>query len=211
MGIKDFLKDIKKEIKVVKGEAAKDKLYSSQRLFTNPEEAIRQFKRSRDKLFDVNKWSDLPGISSGFKMYTASGEVKASGNPEIGDFILIDLPGPTPETWVEVIDRKEREGLAEFTVRPSPDPREKGEKVRDVEHFFSDEATSTFRVELKDNTLYACEIGKEEAPNNKSEKAGGRGLVNTVIAMGGWMAFQEMQWNKLTDYLVHHIEPDMLK
>lgn len=208
MGIKSFFKEAWKEIKVIKGDAAKNKLYTSQRIYFKDEEARRGFEKARQKLFHVNKWSELPGISSAFTVYTAEGNKKSSGIPEEGEFLYIDLPGPTPETWVKVIDITEEKNLAEFTVSPSPDPREKNEEVRDVEHFFADEATSTFRVELKGNTLYACEIGKEEGINNKGKKAGGRELVNTVIAVGGWLAFQEMQWNKLTDYLVHHIETE---
>lgn len=209
MGISDFLKKVKTEAKVVTGQAAKDKLFESQRIYKEKAEALKGFQLAKEKLFDVNKWSNLPGVSAGFKMFTREGAVKASGSPEVGDFIKIDLPGPTPETWVEVIDRKEEKESAEFTVSPSPDPREKGEEVRDVEHFFDDDATSTFQVMLQGTTLYAYEIGKEETPNNKSEKAGGMGVINTIISVGGWLAFQEMQWNKLTDYLVHHIDLDV--
>lgn len=208
MGINDFLKNIKSEIKVIKGEETKDKLYDSRRDYMHRDEAVREFLRSKEKLFHVNKWSDLPGITSGFKLYDAAGAEKPSGIPQTGDFILIDLPGPAPDTWVEVIDVQDEEALAEFTVRPSHDPREKGEKQQQVEHFFADKATSTFRVVLEGASIYAFEIGKEEGINNKGKEAGGREIVNTVIAVGGWMAVQEMQWTKLTDYLVHKIEID---
>jgi hypothetical protein len=28
-------------------------------------------------------------------------------------------------------------------------------------------------------------------------------VINTVVAKGGWAVGQQMQWKKLTDYLVH--------
>jgi hypothetical protein len=72
-----------------------------------------------------------------------------------------------------------------------------------VAHFFGGEATSTFRVELQGNTLVASEIGRDERINNQGNEAGGRAVVNTLIAEGGWALFQQMQWKKLTDYLAH--------
>lgn len=47
---------------------------------------------------------------------------------------------------------------------------------------------------------------KNEGINNKGKEAGNRKLINTLIAEGGWAAFQKFQWEKLTDYLVHKIE-----
>jgi hypothetical protein len=208
MGIGDFVNKIKTEVKVIKGDETKDKLFSSTNHFASEDRAVKEFLRSKEKLFHVNGWSKLPGISSGFRVYDAHGAVKATGIPQVGDFIFIDLPGPTPETWVEVIDIKEETDFAEFTVSPSHDPRDEGKEAREVEHFFADRATSTFRVERKDNTISAFEIGMEEGVNNRGKKAGGKEIINTVIAVGGWILFQEIQWRKLTEYLVHKIEQE---
>lgn len=208
MGVKDLFKKVWQEIKVIKGDAAKDKLFCNKKTFPTKEVAVGEFQRSKEKLFYVNGWSQLPGITSGFTVYTPEGKEKPSGKPDKGDFIFIDLPGPTPETWVEVIDVKESEQEAEFTVRPSPDPREGREEIAKVEHFFADEATSTFKVELVGNTIFGYEIGKEEGINNQGKEAGGREVINTIIAFGGWIAFQEIQWDKLTRYLVHEIESE---
>ncbi len=124
--------------------------------------------------------------------------------PGIGDYIRIDLPGPFPENWVRVTSVRVGDTAAEFTVQPSGDPREGGEEVQgEIEHLFRKEASSTFRVQLQGNTLIASEIGRHESINNQGEEAGNRALVNTVIAKGGWALGQKMQWQKLTDYLVH--------
>lgn len=208
MNLKKIVNKVKTEVKVIKGDETKDKFFSSSNTFPDKDEAVRAFLRSKEKLFHVNSWSDLPGIASGFKLYNVQGAEKSSDIPQVGDFIYIDLPGPSPETWVEVVDIKEKDNLAEFTVRPSHDPRELKKDEKGVEHFFADEATSTFRVTLDGNTIHACEIGLKEGINNHGKEAGGRELVNTVIAVGGWLLFQEIQWRKLTEYLVHKIELD---
>lgn len=205
MGIKDWFNKVKKEEKVVEGEATKDKLYSSEKEFSNPEEAEREFKRSVEKLFKVNKWSDMPGVTSTFVLYSPNGTEKVADKPEKKDYLKILLPGPVPENWVMVTDVRESEDSAEFTVSPSKDPTDKDKDQDEIEHFFIDEATSTFRVELEGKTIKAFEIGKNEGINNE-EDAGRRKILNTIIAEAGWAGVQEFQWEKLTDYLVHKIE-----
>ena len=200
MSIKNVVKDLIKEIKVLFGHSTKDKKYVSHQTFSDEEAAIRAFEKSKTKLFQVEQWSELPGLTSRFELYNSRGERYEADKPQVGDFIRILLPVPTPENWVKVTDVQEHQDVAEFTVHPSKDPRESEE---DVEHFFVDEASSNFKVERKGNVIYAYEIGKNEGINNQGKEAGERDVLNTLLSEGGWMLFQEMQWKKLTRYLVH--------
>ncbi|MDT0691635.1 hypothetical protein RM549_17720 [Salegentibacter sp. F188] len=206
MGIKKWIRKIKGEKEVIEGEATKDRTYSSENRFVNRSKAAKEYDRSVEKLFNVNLWSKLPGVSSTFQLYNIWGEEKKSGKPEVNDYIKILLPGPVPENWVIVTDIKEEENSAEFTVSPSEDPTEREKGQKEIEHFFIDEATSTFRIERKDNIIHAYEIGKNEGINNQVAEAGKRKIINTIIAEGGWAGVQKFQWEKLTDYLVHKIE-----
>ena len=205
MGLRELFSGWKKEKKVLKGEATKDKTYCSENSFTSEDEAVREFNRTVEKLFDVNTWSNLPGITSTFTLFNRYGTEKQQKQPEVGDYIKILLPGPTPENWVMVTNITNEQHLSEFTVSPSKDPTDKNEGQKEIEHFFIEEATSTFRVELSGKTIKACELGKNEGINN-NRKAGDRELINTILAEGGWAAFQKTQWKKLTDYLVHKTE-----
>ena len=200
MGIKQVIKDVKKEAKVLFGQGTKDKRYVSHQKYSDKDAADRAFKKSKAKLFHVEQWSELPGLASKFELYNHGGERYRAEKPQIGDFIRILLPLPVPENWVKITDIQDHADKAEFTVHPSRDPQESD---NDIEHFFVDEASSTFKVERKSNTIYAYEIGKDEGINNRGEEAGDRGLLNTILSEGGWLAFQEMQWEKLTTYLVH--------
>ena len=200
MGIKQMVRDVAHEINVLIGKADKDKRYVSSRRFSDEEAARQAFAESKARLFHVERWSELPGLASRFELYNHQGKAYRAERPRVGDFIRILLPVPSPENWVKVTDIQEQEAAAEFTVHPAQDPQKAEE---DVEHFFVDEASSTFRVERRGAVIRACEIGKNEGINNQGEEAGARSLLNTVIAEGGWMIFQEMQWKKLTRYLVH--------
>lgn len=207
-GIKELINRIgdklKLEYDIIFGTRSKDKNYKSSKRYNTEEEAEKAFSKSVEKLFNVEKWSKLPGIASRFELYGKDGAKKSSKEPAVGDHLRILIPGPMPENWVEIIDIKKSENVASFTVKPDMDPQEKYEK--DVEHFFSDNARSTFKVERKGKVLEGSEIGENEGINNDGIKAGERKVINTIAAEAGWGIFQEIQWRKLANYLVHRIE-----
>lgn len=214
MGLKNILNSVKEKIEDVKdaitGDVAKDKFFSSQNEFADDATAEREFKRSKKKLFSVNEWSNMPGITSSFQLYKSSGEIRFTNNLEKGDYILITLPGKLPENWVKITEIKDSANTAEFTVSPSPQPKrtrlDKTAHEDETEHFFTSEASSTFLIKREGNIITAYEIGKDEEVNNQDEEAAGRKWINTLIAAGGWLGFQKIQWEKLTDYLVHKEE-----
>lgn len=209
MGLKkivDEVKDkIKKEVKVLQGEETKDKTYTNKNEYPDAQTARRQFELAKQKLFDVNGWNNLNGLTSTFTLYDQYGNKTDRKKPETGYFIDIVLPVTTIDNWVQVTDIREEENMAEFVVHPSKKPEKlaDGEQQNAIKHFFIKEASSTFRVELQGNTLVGSEIGKNEGINNQGEEAGDRPVLNTLVAEGGWAQVQKIQWDKLTSYLVH--------
>ena len=203
MGIKKIIDKVKEEVKVLKGEESKDRVYQNEQNYPDVASARGAFEESKKKLFNVNLWSKLEGINSTFELHDDSGRKTTSEVPEVGYYVKVTLPGAEVENWVQVNDIKTTRDLAEFTVQPShkPNPPAKEEKV--TEHFFTSDATSTFRVEVQGTRLIGSEIGRNEYINNKGEESGDRSMLNTLIAEGGWAGFQGLQWDKLTSYLVH--------
>ncbi|PIQ22470.1 MAG: hypothetical protein COW65_02990 [Cytophagales bacterium CG18_big_fil_WC_8_21_14_2_50_42_9] len=206
MALKDIVNKVKKEIDVLQKSDAKDKHFVQENQYPDVASAQEAFKAAKQKLFDVNKWSDLPGISSTFERHNPDGQKAETPAPQVGDFIRIKLPGIPVDNWVQVTDIQTEETAAQFTVKPSPEPNPAPDSAQEVKHFFGKEASSTFRVELAGTTLRAEEIGHDEMPNNQEEEAGARAILNTLVAAGGWAGFQKLQWDKLTTYLVHKIE-----
>ena len=206
MSLKDKAKDaadnVKKETEVIKGERSKDKQYTSTNDFPDDLRAKREFTFARERLFQVNDWSNIPGIGNAdFTIYDPDGHKVDNRMVAVGDFLKIDLPGPVPMYWVEVIDLKDEDELAEFTVKPASDPTTT-EDPEVVDHFFQEGARSIFRIERKGNQITGMEIGVNEAINNQGEQAGSKAVINTVVSETGWAFFQENQWKNLTDYLV---------
>lgn len=193
---------LKKEVQVLKGEESKDRLYMTTRPFDDDDAAAFEFGRCKERLFNVNRWSDIPGAAnSGFALFDSVGEpLTESQRVEKGDFIRIDLPGPLPYYWVKVTSVTDDDDIGEFVVQPAYDPTRRDDTTV-TDHFFRDQARSVFRVERKGNEISAMEIGLNETINNQGEESGDKGFVNTLVAQGGWAGFQKYQWQNLTDYI----------
>lgn len=201
MKLKAIVDQIQHETQVLTGNETKDRTFVSENQFSDETVALAAFGRSVEKLLNVNGWSGLSLFAADFHLHDPAGQPKPTGRPQRGDYIQISLPSPAPENWVRIVHTAEEEKRVEFTVQPSNDPR-RGESGK-VEHFFDQQARSTFRVELSGNIITASEIGKQEAINNQGSQAGDRAVINTVIAEAGWLFYQKIQWKLLTDYLVH--------
>lgn len=200
MKLKTIVDQLQREAKAIQGEATKDSMYVSHATFPDEVAAGEGFTRSVAKLLTVNSWSGLSSISADFALFDSAGQAKPDGLVEVDDYIRIVLPGPTPENWVRVILVSLDTKRAEFTVQPSPDPMTN--EPAQVDHFFTDQARSMFRVELVGRTISAFQLGQQEGINNQQPQAGNRALINTVIAETGWLFYQKIQWQLLTDYLV---------
>ncbi|WMJ72103.1 hypothetical protein RCC89_02805 [Cytophagaceae bacterium ABcell3] len=201
MKVDEKLKEVvERESQVLQGEEGRSAIYYSRKAFDYAEEAEEAYRQAVDKLFDVNGWSDIGGLTTAkFSLYDPDG--KPTDHLELGCFVKVELPGPFPENWVRVNEVYEEDFVAEFKVHPSHSPLNK-EHQEVVDHFFTSDASSSFRVTLKEKLLSAYEIGRDEYINNRDEESGDRKVTNTLISEGGWMAFQKIQWQSLTDYLV---------
>ncbi|TKC07112.1 hypothetical protein [Pedobacter frigoris] len=170
-------------------------------------EAVHFFKTVKERLLDVNRWTEIAGgVMSDFFLTDAEGNLvhrKATS----GDHIRIDIPGPGTQTgggydWVtieeikaQVLDDAE---VLSMTVRPSANPLTRGE---DTAHFLTDEATSTFQVKCIGRTIYAEEHGRNEVPNTDTESTIDN-IRNTFVGWGAKAGFSYPQWKTLVKGLL---------
>ena len=103
---------------------------------SDKKEAHRIFLQVRERLFDINRWSDISeGLSASFVLTDRYGKPKKD-IPTPGDHFRIDIPGPGSSAgsgydWVKVEiveDHSDPETDREWAlikVRPSEDPTKK--------------------------------------------------------------------------------------
>lgn len=198
MKLKDIVDAVQHGIDLLKGEQTEDRVFRSEHTHSEERLARETLAQAKERLFAVDRWSDVSSLSASFLLHDSAGNPKPGSPPAVGDYIKIVLPGAHLENWVNVTEVINDENLAQFTARPCADPHEKGQQT---DHFFTNESTSTFRVELRGNTVWGSQIGKNERANNQ-EQSGDRAVINTVVAGSGWLFYQKIQWKTLTDYFV---------
>lgn len=139
------------------------------------EEAKSVFRKAKKRLFNINKWHEYAGAGSAKFILTDNLGDEIHRNPEIGDFIKIDLPGPGPVEgdgfdWVEIeaIEEK-KEDIDEYAalrVRPAPNPKKRNDDK--IAHFHAGTATSTFIVQRRGLVVSAAEKGRNELQNKEN-------------------------------------------
>ena len=171
------------------------------------EEAKAFFALAKEKLQDVNHWKDIAGtLSATFKLVDASGN-EVHRKVEKGDYFKIDIPGPGTKSgegfdWVQ-IEEVENIALPDgerfgFRVRPSDNPQN---QKPDIAHFYSDESTSSFVVERRNNTVTASVHDRNTKPNTDADKPIDK-IRDAIVGAAGVATFSKIQWKNLTDGLV---------
>lgn len=168
------------------------------------EEAAQNFyKIACERLMSVNQWHKIAGkATADFQLTDAQGNpVQRTVQP--GDHFRIDIPGPGPATgdgfdWVQVEAVEKSQDLAAIRVRPATNPKN---SRKDVAHFFSDDATSSFIVKKVGKEVLAAVLGRNEKPNTHAEKLVDKAR-NSAVASGAITGFAKLQWKSLVKGMV---------
>lgn len=170
--------------------------------------AAKQFFRTTcQRLKDVNKWHEVCG-SEATKFTLIDGEGNAAHRyVQEGDYFRINIPGPGSSAgngfdWVRVEEISLKEDKTEdiffIRVRPTEPPiKNEGE----VAHFFKDQATSTFMVRRKGNTISAGVHGRNEKPNVDASQIKDK-VRNAIVGTASLLGFSLPQWKMLVKGLV---------
>ena len=170
------------------------------------EEALDAFKRAYKRLLNVNLWHDLTGFASAeFLLKNEEGH-ESHRLARVGDYFQIDIPGPGPVSgdgydWVQVeaIEDHANPDAGEesfgMRVRSCKNPNKPGNTTA---HFFTSDATSTFIIYRKGNTVSASYHGRNEVLNTDT------GILkdtirNTMVGAGAIAGISELQWARLIE------------
>lgn len=168
------------------------------------------FGKAKLRLLDINQWSYLCGKpSADFKITDEAGQLLDTVNPEIGHLIRISIPGPENNDgngydWVRIEqfeDHKDDFNDEEhfgFRVRPVKNPLEEGGENA---HFYSDQATSTFLIIRKGNSVIALERGRNEVTNKDASSFIAK-MRNIMVSLFAMIGFSNPQWKRLMKGLI---------
>jgi hypothetical protein len=176
------------------------------------QEAVQLFESAKKRLTNVSHWAEFAnGFSANFQLTDNSGHT-VDRPVQQGDRFKIHIPAPGPESgngedWVEVeaiqdeTDTTADVQIVSIRVRPAANPQNPNATTA---HFFGEDATSTFVVKRKGNTVSAEVHGRNEVPN-----VHGEGVLDTirhaVVGLGAILGFSNFQWKNLVQGL---LEPE---
>lgn len=173
------------------------------------EDAEQLFETAKKRLLDVSGWGEIAsGFSSGFQLTDSHGQ-EVFRSAQTGDYFKIHIPAPGPESgdgedWVQIEAIQDETDpaidlqIVSIKVRPASNPQNPNTETA---HFFGEDATSTFVVKRKGNTISAEVHGRNEVPNLH-----GTGVLDTIrhvaVAIGAILGFSDQQWKNLTQGLI---------
>lgn len=164
-------------------------------------EAKERYKIARNRLLDVNHWGDFSGfLSASFELTDQDGKGIHDRMPKEGDYFKIRIPAPEPIQdfdWIRIekieeVDQVEHQETC-IRVRPSADP---ASGSTDIDHFFTDDETSSFMVVRDGNKVMAEVHGRNEMPNLEHANSMGSGLRNALVSAGAMVGGSSIQWKK---------------
>lgn len=161
------------------------------------------FLTAKQRLLNVNAWHDLAGKATAVFRLTDEHGNEVNRVVQQGDHLRISIPAPGPVTgegfdWVKVEAIDEKENYLAIRVRPASNPLS---DQRDVAHFFTDSATSSFIIKKEDLKVVAGVYGRNEKPNTDTEHTMDK-IRNTAIATGAIAGFAKIQWKSLVNGFV---------
>lgn len=155
------------------------------------------YAKQRAALLDVNNWGDSGMMSADFQLVDGRGNEINNRPPRVGDFIRLDLPGPTGNDYVQIENIIDNSDMTSITVRPSRDP---GSSSTDTAHFFTSDATNTFT--LRRSTSTNGEPISVMQVNGRNEVANS-GLMNWAVSTGAeYTPMQTLQWEGMLDHVL---------
>ncbi|MDR6403707.1 MULTISPECIES: hypothetical protein [Chryseobacterium] len=179
----------------------------SQKYFENSSAAAQQFEILKKRFLNISQWKEYCGGNlADFKLYDSYGYF-IERDPQIGDFIKIDIPGPGDTEakgydWVKIISifSEKNDNYERILISCSPSIVPGEPKDYHIAHFYSAEATSNFMILRQDNCITTAVYGRNESPNFKTTSV--NITRNIFIAIGGMMGASKIQWKSLTDGLL---------
>lgn len=161
------------------------------------------YRQACERLQCPATWHELAGEFGAVFTVKKAGSDETKNTISVNDFIQVDIPAPGPAAgdghdWVKVetIDQdfdKDAEESFGLLVKVTSNPSTPGD---DIAHFFGREASSTWVVKRKGNTVTASYHGRNETPNTESEGIGDK-LRNSIVAIGAMAGISALQWTAL--------------
>jgi len=182
---------------------------SSKKTTSSLEDSSHLFNLAVSRLKNINEWETISRSGTKYSLRDEKGKNEVKRDPELGDLIRIEIPGPGNQSgggydWVKIeriIEQKDMANNCEifgFRVRPVANP---GNTDKAAAQFYKEDATSSFLIVRSDKTVKAIEQGMNEKPNTQSQNIWNK-IRNLLVAVLAFSGVANSNWKSLTDGLL---------
>ncbi len=181
----------------------------AKRDFTTLEKAQTAFLRLKEKLLNLDNWSENSGLSS-YELFDENGNVRPDKTLAADSFIRIALTGSGKYDWVKVIEIYEAEDEFVIIVNPTFDPTGDNPDKTSTSHFFSAEATNNFCLLQNDKSVDFYVIGINEKQNSGETENTLEIVRNVAVAnLGSYLGIQKSVWTKFCENFLSSVAEEI--
>ena len=180
--------------------------------YTSLASAKAAFDKAKYRLLEINKWHEYGGLLSADFTLTDENGNKTERLAAIGDFIKIDIPGPShpdgQHDWVRVEDIQYempdgKNELLSLKLQPSHAPNE--ERKEKPVHFFEEDSSSSFILKREDHDVVISYHGRNEVTNSHTDEPI-ENARNWLIGLSAMLGFSDLQWKSLIRGIINNEE-----
>lgn len=178
----------------------------ARKICINEAQAIEMFQMAAERLLDINNWGEFASkLSATFSLTDYSGVSINYKQPEAGNLIRIQLPGPpnidgSGYNWVKIEKIEKDKDLIRklesllIQVRPVENPFDKKQETQ--AHLYTIDTTSTFAVIRKNKIIWVLELGRHEVINASVNSIYNKAR-SLCIALAAFAGLSTSQWKLL--------------
>ncbi|MFS8083233.1 MAG: hypothetical protein ACMG51_07255 [Ginsengibacter sp.] len=162
------------------------------------EGCIMLFKKACDRMLNINSWHHFTDEKGASFCVVDEEENVVSRTPRAGDYVRIDVPGPDNKDgggydWVKIDTLKSDAHHMGMTFRACERPQKNNHTTN---HFFNENATSTFIIQRTTAEVIASYHGRNEKINTDDNTLADN-IRNVIVGIGALLGFSELQWKAL--------------
>lgn len=177
--------------------------------YTSLASAKAAFDKSRTRLLSINKWHEYGGLVSADFTLTDNAGNTLDRAARKGDFIKIDIPGPSHPNgqydWVRVEDiiyemPDGQNEMLSLKLQAAHDPN--NDEQNTPIHFFEEDSSSSFILKRENHDIVISYHGRNEVPNTHTDEPM-ENVRNWLIGLSAMLGFSDIQWKGLINGIVN--------
>lgn len=181
---------------------------NARRVFSSFEQAESAFLFYKTRIFDVDMWNEVAGLTS-YELFDENGQESENQVLRVNQFLRLSLKASGKYDWVRIAEINEDENALVISVKPTYDPTDKTSQKAKTSHFFTAESSNNFCL-IKDHSAVSFYvIGLDETTNIDETKNPLETVRNIATSnLGSYLRIQKSEWETFCKNFLDYYKSD---